>query len=52
MALHSLIRINTAKGRVKVQAKEYWGSCDTLYFDEAKDQVILCGSQNGLATLY
>jgi hypothetical protein len=41
-----------AKGRVKVQAKEYWGNSDTMYFDEAKDQLILRGGSNGLATLY
>jgi hypothetical protein len=41
----------TATYRVWVKSNEYEASCNTLHFDEAKDQVIFRGSENGLATL-
>jgi hypothetical protein len=41
-----------AKGRCVVQSKEYWGNSDTVTYNEAKDQIIFEGGENGQATLY
>jgi hypothetical protein len=41
-----------AKGRVMVKAKEFWGRAEMVSFNEAKDQVILDGGEDGLATLF
>ncbi len=35
-----------------VQAKDFWGHSDTMTYNEAKDQIIFEGGENGLATLY
>ncbi|HVS36782.1 MAG TPA: hypothetical protein VMS17_14570 [Gemmataceae bacterium] len=41
-----------AKGHVRVQSKDFWGYSDTMTYNEAKDQIIFEGGENGLATLY
>jgi hypothetical protein len=41
-----------ARGHVMVQAREFWGRADTVTYNEAKDQVIFDGGENGYATLY
>jgi lipopolysaccharide export system protein LptA len=41
----------TATSRVTVDANEFSARCDTLYFNEAKDQIIFRGNENGKATL-
>ena len=42
----------TARGHVTVQAKDFWGHSDTMTYNEAKDQIIFEGGENGLATLF
>ena len=41
-----------AKGRCIVQAQEFWGRAQTVTYNEAKDQVIFEGSDDGPAVLY
>jgi hypothetical protein len=41
-----------AKGRVIVKAKEFWGRAETVSFNEAKDQIILDGGEDGSAILF
>ncbi|MFM7099012.1 MAG: hypothetical protein ACKO16_16510 [Gemmataceae bacterium] len=41
-----------AKGRVIVQAQEFWGRAEQVSYEEAKNLVIFYGGENGLATLY
>ena len=41
-----------AKGHVLVQAKDFYGHANTMTYNEAKDQIIFEGGENGLATLY
>ncbi len=41
-----------ARRRVVVQAKEFWGRCDLLTFNEAKDQIIFHGTDSEPATLF
>jgi hypothetical protein len=40
-----------ARGRVRVQAREFWAEAEEVYFNEAKDQVIFKGTPNAPATL-
>jgi len=41
-----------AKGRVMVQAQEFWGRAEQVSYEEAKELVIFYGGETGLATLY
>src|SRR5262249_1712029 len=41
-----------AKGRVLVQGKDFWGRADSVYYNEASDQIILDGGADGMATMY
>jgi hypothetical protein len=41
-----------AHGQVYVQGKDFWARCDSLYYNQQKDQVILEGKESGYATLY
>ena len=41
-----------AKGRVIVQAQEFWGRAEQVSYEEAKELVIFYGGETGLATLY
>lgn len=38
--------------RVRVQARNYWGVCDSLTYNEAKDQIIFIGSEATPARLF
>src|SRR5262249_20357995 len=40
-----------AQGHVTVTANEFWATCNTLHYDESKDQIIFYGDENGPATL-
>jgi lipopolysaccharide export system protein LptA len=42
----------TARDRVEVWAEEFSARCDDLYYNQAKDQVILDGRRSGEATLF
>ncbi len=42
----------TATRRVWVKGNEFEANCEKLDYDEAKDQIVLYGSENGQATLY
>ena len=41
-----------AKGRVIVQAQEFWGRAEQVSYEEAKELVVFYGGETGLATLY
>ncbi len=41
-----------AQGRVTIKAREFWGRAETISFNEAKDQIILDGGEDGEATLF
>jgi hypothetical protein len=41
-----------AHGRVYVQGKDFYARADSVYYNQAKDQVILDGKDSGEATLY
>jgi lipopolysaccharide export system protein LptA len=42
----------TAEGRVEVEAREFGGRAQRVYYDSAKDQIIFDGGDQGEATLY
>jgi hypothetical protein len=41
----------TATGRAAVEGPDYWGSAETISYNEAKDQVAFDAGQGGEATL-
>jgi lipopolysaccharide export system protein LptA len=40
-----------ARGRVRVQAREFWGESDEMSYEEQKDLVIFTGTKDNFATL-
>jgi lipopolysaccharide export system protein LptA len=40
------------RGRVYVQGKDFHARADAVFYNQAKDQVILDGNEGGMATLY
>jgi lipopolysaccharide export system protein LptA len=45
-------QIMTAKNHVFVQSQEFYARADKMHYDESKDQIILEGGDNSVATLY
>src|SRR5262249_7255196 len=45
-------QIMTAQNHVFVQSQEFYARADKMHYDESKDQIILEGGDNSVATLY